>query len=107
VKPQKVTPGANPSYSYFSVTINLGSIKCSRDDFVRALQAENIECGIHYPTPLTKQPAIEAMMKPEPCSVSEEVSRNILSLPMHPHLTEDELKLIVEGVEKVTSHYHK
>jgi len=26
---------------------------------------------------------------------------------MHPHLTEDELKLIVEGVEKVTSHYYK
>jgi len=26
---------------------------------------------------------------------------------MHPHLTEEELKLIIEGVEKVTSHYHK
>jgi len=26
---------------------------------------------------------------------------------MHPHLTEEEPKLIVEGVEKLTSHYHK
>jgi len=107
VKPQKVTPGANPSYSYFSVAINPESIKCSRDDFVKALQAENIECGIHYPAPLTKQPAIIDTMKPEPCPVSEEVSRNILSLPMHPYLTDEEVNWIIEAVEKVTSHYHK
>ena len=74
---------------------------------MKVLQVENIESGIHYPTPLTKQPAIIDTMKPEPCPVSEEVSRNILSLPMHPHLTDDEVNWVIEAVAKVASHYHR
>lgn len=73
---------------------------------MKALQAENIECGCHYPAALTEQPALQ-YLKSKPCRVSEDLAKRILSLPMHPHLTEEELKLIVEGVEKVTSRYHK
>jgi len=30
-----------------------------------------------------------------------------MSLPMHPYLTEDDVKLVVKGVEKVAANYHK
>jgi perosamine synthetase len=107
VQPQKVTPKANHSYSYFSVTLNLEEMKCTRDEFILALQAENIECGVHYPTPLTKQPAILNLLGPEKCPVSEDLSNRILSLPMHPYLTEDDIETVISAVEKVTTHYHK
>ena len=105
--PQKIQEGVNHSYSYFSLTMEPELFKCTRDEFLKALRAENIDCAVHYPIPLTKQPAITNLMKPEECPVSEEVSKRIFSLPMHPELTDLNLKKILEGVEKVATYYHK
>jgi perosamine synthetase len=107
IKTQKVTEKTEPSYSYFSLTIDPEQDQCTRDQFMAALQAENIECAVHYPIPLTKQPIIMEMFKPEPCMVSEMISERIMSIPIHPALTNEELKNIVEAVEKVATHYHK
>jgi len=73
---------------------------------MKALQAENIECGIHYPTSLTQQPVVKETHNPPPCPVSEDLSTRVLSLPMHPFLTEQELDYITEAVEKVATRYH-
>jgi len=107
VKPQEITDGAEPSYSYFSVKLDPEALRCSRDEFVRALQAENIECGVHYPIPLTEQPILKQLLHPNTCPHSEELARTILSLPMHPYLTADEINLVVEAVEKVATHYSR
>jgi dTDP-4-amino-4,6-dideoxygalactose transaminase len=103
--PQRVTPKVDHSYSYFSLTMDPEKYRCTRDQFLRALNAENIDCAVHYPTPLTEQPIVKEKLDPAPCPVSEDVSRRIFSLPMHPALTDEDLKLIVAGVEKVASHY--
>ncbi|MFA5868364.1 MAG: DegT/DnrJ/EryC1/StrS family aminotransferase [Candidatus Bathyarchaeia archaeon] len=107
VKPQKVTPRTNHSYSYFSVALDSSELRCSRDDFMKALQAENIDCGVHYPASLTEQPIVKQLLKPKPCPVSEDLSTRIMSLPMHPYLSEADLEKVVEGVEKVAKHYTK
>ena len=107
VKPQKVTPRTNHSYSYFSIVLDSEKLRCSRDDFMKALQAENIDCGVHYPTPLNKQPIVEELLKPSSCPVSEKLSKTILSLPMHPYLEEKDLDKVVEAVEKVATFYHR
>jgi perosamine synthetase len=107
VRPQKITEGAESSYSYFSVKLDLDSLRCSRDEFARALQAENIECGVHYPIALTEQPILKQLLNPNPCPHSEELSETILSLPMHPDLRTNEVSLVVEAVEKVVTHYSK
>lgn len=105
VKPQEVTPRTNHSYSYFSVSLNLEELRCSRDDFMKALQAENIDCGVHYPTSLTEQPIIKQLLRPEPCPISENLAARILSLPMHPYLTKSELVNVIKGVNKISSYY--
>ncbi len=104
--PQKITEGVNPSYSYFSLVMDPDRYRCTRDEFMEALEAENISCAVHYPILLTKQPAITSLMKPQETPVSEAISERIFSLPMHPELTEEDLKNIVKGVEKVASHHH-
>ena len=106
LRPQKITEGVNPSYSYFSLVMDPDRYRCTRDEFMEALEAENISCAVHYPIPLTKQPAITSLMKPQETPVSEAISERIFSLPMHPELTEEDLKNIVKGVEKVASHHH-
>jgi dTDP-4-amino-4,6-dideoxygalactose transaminase len=72
---------------------------------MKALQAENIDCGVHYPTPLNKQPIIEELLKPVSCPISEDLSKMILSLPMHPYLSYSELESIIDGVKKVNDNY--
>ena len=74
---------------------------------LNAFRAENVDCAIHYPAPLTKQPAITSLMKPQECPVSEEMAERIFSLPMHPWLTDEDLKNILAGVMKVAGHFHK
>ena len=107
VSPQKITPKTNPSFSYFSATLDLEKLKCTRDEFLKALQVENVDCGVHYPTPLTRQLAILDLMKPDRCPVSEDVANRIFSLPMHPHLSDDDLDAILNAVKKVTTYYHR
>jgi perosamine synthetase len=105
LQPQKTGKGVNHSYSYFSLAMDPDIFKCTRDEFLEALQAENIDCAVHYPIPLTKQPAILNLMKPDECPISEDISERIFSLPMHPELSNEDLENILAGVEKVEKYY--
>jgi len=105
--PQKIGRGVDPSYSYFSVLLDLEDFKCNRDKFLEALQAENIGCAVHYPIPLNKQPALKSLRGDAKCPLSEDVSKRIFSLPMHPELSGRDLDKILEAVEKVSNHYVK
>jgi dTDP-4-amino-4,6-dideoxygalactose transaminase len=64
----------------------------SRDAIRTALTAAEIDSGIHYPVPLHLQPACSALgYKTGDFPVSESIGDTTLSLPMHPHLTDDEV----------------
>lgn len=105
--PQKVGDGVNHSYSYFSVVMDPEEFRCTRGRFLEALRAENIDSAVHYPAPLTKQPAITILMKPQECPVSEEIADRVFSLPMHPGLSDEDLSNILAGVEKVAGFFLK
>jgi perosamine synthetase len=105
LSPQKITPETEPSYSYFSLTLETDRYRCTRDEFMKALIAENIDCAIHYPIPLTEQPIVKEIWDPEPCPVSEKTSKKIISLPIHPDLKPEDLENIVRAVEKVSGYY--
>lgn len=107
IRPQRVEDKVNHSYSYFSSVLDPDMFRCGRDEFLDALRAENIDCAVHYPIPLNRQPAITDLLEPEDCPVSEDVAKRIFSLPMHPELTDKDLENVLAGVEKVVSHYLK
>jgi dTDP-4-amino-4,6-dideoxygalactose transaminase len=71
----------------------------SRERLERALAAEGIHTGVHYPVPVHMQPAwadlgYEAGSLP----VSEAAAREVLSLPMYPELPEHEVERVAELV---------
>ena len=107
LSPQVTERGVNHSYSYFTLTLDRDAFKCSRDEFINAVRAENISTAVHYPIPLTKQPAIQELGEPEACPVSDDIADRIFSLPMYPGLTDVDIDAIVNGVEKVASYYLK
>jgi perosamine synthetase len=107
LKPQKPGKGVGHSYSYYTIIMDIDQFKCSRDEFVNALKAENIECIVYYPIPLSKQPALKRFGSKTKCLVAEDVSKRVFSVPVHPSLSENDLAKVLKALEKVSSHFQK
>jgi dTDP-4-amino-4,6-dideoxygalactose transaminase len=70
-----------------------------RDAIRRALLSNGIECGIHYPVPLHLQPACRFLgYRRGDFPASERVADAVLSLPMHPHLTDLDVARITDTI---------
>jgi dTDP-4-amino-4,6-dideoxygalactose transaminase len=107
LNPQKPRKGVDHSYSYYTVIMDLDRFKCSRDEFVNALKAENIECIVYYPIPLSKQPALKKYGSKTKSPVAEDISKRVFSIPVHPSLSEEDLKKILKALEKASSYFQK
>jgi dTDP-4-amino-4,6-dideoxygalactose transaminase len=67
-----------------------------RDDLLRHLEKAGIPTAVHYPIPLHQQPAFAAQTTyPE----AEAAACTVLSLPLHPHLTEKAVNTVCEAIE--------
>lgn len=72
-----------------------------RDDLQEYLKDNGISCGVHYPIPLHLQPALKYLgYKAGDFPITEEVSKNIISLPMYPELTEDQIITVCNTIDK-------
>jgi len=71
----------------------------SREKLMEFLQAKGIGSAVHYPKPVYEQPLYRELgYGKERCPISEDVSRRVLSLPVHPSLKQEDLEYIVETV---------
>ena len=71
-----------------------------RDRLRDELAADGIGTGLHYPIPLHLQPAFrdsESAADVE-LPVTERLAASCLSLPMHPHLTDDEVDKVAARI---------
>ena len=72
-----------------------------RDELLKYLKENDIQCGIHYPVPIYSLGAYSSLgLKPEDFSVTEAFSKEILSLPMYPELTEEQIGRVVSVIEE-------
>ena len=70
-----------------------------RDDLQRHLQEEGVGTVIHYPTPIHLQPAYADLgYGPGDFPVTEQASREILSLPMFPGLAPAAVDRVIEAI---------
>ncbi|MEW6717739.1 MAG: DegT/DnrJ/EryC1/StrS family aminotransferase [Chloroflexota bacterium] len=75
-----------------------------RDEMITHLKERGINAGIHYPLPLHRQPAYLSQGYGEvQLPVSEQVCREVISLPLYPELTGTQIKYIVESIKEVAS----
>jgi dTDP-4-amino-4,6-dideoxygalactose transaminase len=71
-----------------------------RDLLMQYLKEKGIETAIHYPVALPNLPAYKYLgCKPEDYSVATKLQGEILSLPMYPELTEDNIKNIADTIQ--------
>jgi dTDP-4-amino-4,6-dideoxygalactose transaminase len=71
-----------------------------RDRLIAYLQNENIFCGIHYPVSLHLSKAYQHLgYAAGSFPVAERLSGRLLSLPMYPELTRDQIEYVVGGIQ--------
>lgn len=74
-----------------------------RDEFRDFLTKEEIGTGVHYPIVLYKQPYYKNLGITGKCPEAECAAREVISLPVHPSLTTDELDTVAEAVKKASA----
>jgi dTDP-4-amino-4,6-dideoxygalactose transaminase len=70
-----------------------------REGLREHLAAAGVATAIHYPVPIHRTPAYTAADTGQPSQpVSELLASRILSLPMHPAMTQGEIGVVAEAV---------
>ena len=67
-----------------------------RDALRNHLQAQGIETLIHYPLPISRQPAVAADGAAE-CPVADRVCREVFSLPLYPSLETEKVARVAQA----------
>jgi perosamine synthetase len=79
-------------------------IERGRDRFQQRLRELGVGTAVHYPVPVHRQPLyIDLGYGQVSMPVAERVADQVLSLPVHPGLSEQDLERIVESVRKVAA----
>ncbi len=90
VTPPAIAPGNASVYAQYTVQID------DREATVERMEVAGIPTAVHYPVPLNEQPALAT--DAFDLSVSRGLSQRVISLPMHPYLTDDEMHRVVEAL---------
>jgi len=91
-----VPEGYTHVYHQYTVRIKNGL----RDKFMKYLKDNGIGCGIHYPEVIHKQPLYQKLgYKKGICPVAEKAAKEVVSLPVHPSLTNKDIDTIIKTIK--------
>ncbi|MBN9500321.1 MAG: hypothetical protein BGO01_18720 [Armatimonadetes bacterium 55-13] len=94
VKLPIVSSGNNTTWHQFSIQVD------NRDALQAHLKEQGIDSMIYYPVPLHfHEPYAKYGQGKGSLPVTEEVTDKILNLPIHPHLTEEQVKYAAETIK--------
>ncbi len=98
-----VTPycaeGSKHVYHQYTIRVEKGN----RNDWVELINESGVGTGIHYPIPLYNQPVYGKLGIEGKCPNAELAADNVISLPVHPSLTKEDLDLVIEAVKKASA----
>lgn len=85
--------------SWAQYTIKLNS-KTERDGLQAYLKGQGVPSMVYYPTPMHRQTAYRNMSLPETdCPVADELCETVLSLPMHPYISLEEIDGVCNAIK--------
>ena len=74
-------------------------VDADRDKLLEHLQAKGIPCAIYYPIPLHSQKAyVDSRYKEEDFPITNQLVKEVISLPMHTELDDEQIKFITDAV---------
>jgi len=95
-----VAPGVRHVYHQYVVKLPAG-YPLAREEFVSALAERGVGTAVHYPIPLHRQPVYASAGRTASCPVSEGLAASVVSLPVHPSVTDEERAYICDAVSEL------
>jgi len=89
-----VRPGTEHSYHQYTIRLE-GATSEARDKAIELIKAGGVGCDVYYPTPIHRLPSFNSV---HDLPVTEELVREVISIPVHPSLTQEELEQVVSVV---------
>ncbi len=90
------------SHVFHQYTLRI--INSDRDALVKFLNENDIPCGVYYPVPLHAQKAYtHDGYNEDDFKVTNQLVKEVIALPMHSELTEDQVKHIVSKIKEFLS----
>lgn len=92
IKTPVVPEGYTSSWAQYTIQAK------NRDEIQARLKAAGIPAMVYYPRTMSQQTAFAGLDKLTLCPMAEQLSKTVLSLPMHPYLTDEEVEHIISIV---------
>lgn len=104
---QKEIPQSDTCRHLYIIRLALDKLNCTRREFFDAMSAENVQCQIHYVPvywfPFYQQLGYEKGL----CPIAEEVYKGIMSIPLYPKMTDQDVEDVIHAIKKVVENYRK
>ncbi|MDF1870768.1 MAG: DegT/DnrJ/EryC1/StrS family aminotransferase, partial [Phycisphaerales bacterium] len=100
--------GSNPAWHLYTCRVDLDALTCTRDEFCSALNKEGVPTAVHYPKPLTQQPAFSDLANQESgVPVSVKLASTVFCIPIHQNLTDEQANGVCDALAKVANAFAK
>lgn len=104
---QKEIPEADTCRHLYIIQLDLEKLNCTRREFFDAMSAENVQCQIHY-VPVYWFPYYRNMGYEEGlCPNAEKLYKGIMSIPLYPKMSDQDVADVIHAVTKVVENYKK
>ncbi len=102
---QKEIPESDTCRHLYIIRLDENKVSCTRREFFDAMSAEGIQCQIHY-IPVYWFPYYRNMgYERGLCPVAENIYENIMSIPLYPLLTDEDVEDVINAVKKIVRYY--
>jgi len=107
LKPLVVRDDVSHAYHLYVIRLNTTELRTTQSEVFSSLRAEGIGVNVHY-IPVHLHPFYRERFgtKPGLCPMAETVYEKLISLPIFPAMTHDDVEYVIAAVRKViSSHY--
>lgn len=104
---QKEIPESDTCRHLYILRLDLEKLTCTRREFFDAMSAEGVQCQIHY-VPVYWFPYYQHLgYKMGLCPKAEEVYKGIMSIPLYPAMSDQDVQSVIHAVTKIVCRYSK
>ncbi len=104
---QDEIPESDTCRHLYIIRLDLAKLSCTRREFFDAMSAEGIQPQIHY-VPVYWFPYYRHMgYEKGLCPNAEEVYKGIMSIPLYPKMTDEDVEDAIVAIRKIVDHYRK
>ncbi len=98
-------PGNWHTWHLYVIRLRLGALTIDRDQFIKALRAENVGTSVHF-IPIYRHPFFGPYLRAgQTFPASDDYYARCISLPIFPDMTDDDVRDVAEADARIADHF--